>query len=75
MKMKKTKRDTRYPMRGIAISKVATSLFILGTAFMLLRGLITRIVLSDFRFGTDGMREISPMITTTKSRTFQGSLM
>lgn len=71
--IKKNMKETRYPICGKDISKVATSLFMLGTAFILLRGLKTLIVLNDLRLGTFGMRDIIPMITTIKSRTFHGS--
>lgn len=47
----------------------------LGTALMLLRGLRILIVLRALRFGTEGIKDIKPMITTIKSRAFQGSLM
>jgi hypothetical protein len=72
--MKKRRTDVRYPIGGKAISKVATWRFILGTALIDLSGLNTLKVLSDFRFGTLGISEMSPMMTTKKSRTFQGSL-
>jgi hypothetical protein len=46
----------------------------LGTALILLKGLKRRMFLIDFRFGTIGSKEIRPIITTIKSRMFQGSL-
>jgi len=46
----------------------------LGTALILRNGLKRRMFLIDFRFGTEGMSEIKPTMTTKKSRMFQGSL-
>lgn len=54
--------------------RVFTCLFMLGTAWIDLRGLKTRIIRKDFRFGTSGIRVISPVITIKKSNTFQPSL-
>lgn len=47
----------------------------LGTALMLRSGLNTLIVLRALRFGMLGKRDRIPMITTRKSKTFQGFLM
>lgn len=61
-------------MLGMAINNVAMSLFMLGTALMLLRGRMTRIVLNDFRLGMFGIIDIRLIITTVKSNMFQLSL-
>ncbi len=61
-------------MFGKDFSKVWTSLFILGTALMLLKGLNSLIFLIDLRFGTLGIKDNNPTITTIKSSTFHGSL-
>jgi hypothetical protein len=73
MEIKKIMNETRYPILGKDRSNVATRRFILGTALILLRGLNTRMVLKDFRFGNEGIIDIKLIITTVKSRIFQGS--
>ncbi len=61
-------------MFGRDLSNVATNLFMLGTALILLSGLKSLIFLIDLRFGTLGKRDITPTITTMKSNMFHGSL-
>ena len=61
-------------MSGRDLRSVTTSRFMLGTALILLKGLKSLIFLIDFRFGTVGINEIRPTITTIKSRMFHGSL-
>lgn len=73
-KITKKRKPTRYPIRGIETIRVATSLFMLGTALMLLSGRMTLIILRAFKLGTLGISEIKLMITTVKSRMFQGFL-
>jgi hypothetical protein len=72
--MKNRRKISRYPILGRDFNSVETSLFMLGTAFILLNGLKSRIFLILLRFGTDGIREIRPTHTVRKSRIFHGSL-
>lgn len=72
--MKNKRNDTKYPICGRETKSVATKRFILGRTLMLRSGRNTLIVLRDLRFGTFGIKEMSPIITTKKSSTFQGSL-
>ena len=72
--MKNNSKDATYPILGKDLISVATCLFMLGTAFMLLNGLKIRITLNDFKFGTSGIKEMRPIMTTTKSRMFHPSL-
>lgn len=69
-KMKKRRNETKQPILGIDRRRVQTSRFMLGTALILLSGLITLITRKAFKFGTDGIIEMAPIITTVKSSTF-----
>lgn len=71
----KRRNDTRNPIFGNDFNRIITNLFMLGTALMLRSGLNTLIVLRALRFGMLGKRDKIPMITTIKSKTFQGFLM
>lgn len=61
-------------MSGKDFRSVTTSLFMLGTAFILRKGLKSLIFLIALRLGTVGINEIRPTMTTIKSRMFHGSL-
>ena len=68
------KKMTILKIRGSDYNKEFTSLLMLGTVLMLLKGLKTLRVLKDFKFGVYGIIEIQLRININMSNTFHGSL-
>ena len=68
------KKMTILKIRGNDYNKEFTSLLMLGTVLMLLKGLKTLRVLKDFKFGVYGIIEIQLRININMSNTFHGSL-
>ena len=69
------KKKTMFTSYGRDSSSELTSLLMLGTALILLRGLMTLRVLRDLRLGMFGNIDIQLIMTTAKSKIFHGSLM
>lgn len=70
----KSKKTTTFAKAGKEFSKDVINLRMLGSAFILLRGLTTLKVLIILRLGKFGTNSNPPIITAIKSIQFHGSL-